>query len=55
MTDELKKAQADARRWQSKSARQSQENAKLLRQIEALRSDKAKLLADLKWMRGEAA
>lgn len=42
------------RRLQSKIDKQTAEIARLTRQVETLRTANAKLLADVKWMRGEA-
>lgn len=41
------------RRLQSKIDKQRWEIERLLQQVQKLRREKAKLLADLKWMRGE--
>ncbi len=42
-----------AKQLQSKNAKQRDEITRLTRQVEALRKANAKLLSDLKWMRGE--
>lgn len=47
------KASELARRLQSKIDKQTAEISRLIRQVEALRKANAKLLTDLKWMRGE--
>jgi len=47
MSDDLMK------RLQSKIDKQRDEVARLTKQVQALRRENAKLLADLKWMRGE--
>lgn len=41
------------RKLQSKIDKQREEIARLTRQVLVLRKENAKLLADLKWMRGE--
>jgi len=38
---------------QAKNAKQREEIARLTRQVQTLRKENAKLLADVKWMRGE--
>ena len=45
----------NAAKWQGKCARQAEEGKRKDRVIAALKDDKARLLADLKWIRGEAA
>lgn len=47
MTDDLVKG------LQAKNAKQREEIARLSRQVQTLRKENAKLLADVKWMRGE--
>jgi hypothetical protein len=42
-----------AKQLQSKNAKQRDEITRLTRQVEALRKANAKLLSDLKWMRGK--
>ena len=41
------------RKLQSKIDKQREEIARLTRQVLALRKENAKLLADVRWMRGE--
>ena len=41
------------RRLQSKIDKQRTEIVRLIRQVQALQKENAKLLADVKWMRGE--
>jgi len=41
------------RKLQSKIDKQREEIARLTRQVQTLRKENAKLLSDLKWMRGE--
>jgi ABC-type transporter Mla subunit MlaD len=48
--ERLKKSFADL---QAKSAKQRNEIARLTQSVEQLMKDKAKLLSDLKWIRGE--
>lgn len=46
-------AEERLRFWQSKGAKQKGEIARLSAQVHRLQEDKAKLLADVRWMRGE--
>ena len=48
-------AEERLRFWQSKGAKQKAEIARLSAQVHRLQEEKAKLLADMKWIRGEAA
>jgi predicted nucleic acid-binding Zn-ribbon protein len=54
MADRDKHKRAAAK-WQSKATTQRNEIARMSQHIESLQAEKAALLADLKWIRGEAA
>ena len=53
MTARAKELEADNNKLRSKMAKQRNEIARLTQLAEKLRAEKAKLLDDIKWMRGE--
>lgn len=55
LTTDRDKHKRNAAKWQSKATTQRSELARMSQHIESLQADKAALLTDLKWMRGEAA
>lgn len=53
LMDEKHQSDRQAKHWQSKASAQKNEIARLNQVVERLMEDKRKLLADIKWMRGE--